>query len=305
MQDKKTLITIIVLLVIFIPLTIAGTYRHATRDENAIVDDNPNHDLIYNGKVYFYYGNELLGTYECSTCSQVETSIDDTNYHTNSYRIGTYQIPAVLNESVALINQDGVDYVYSISVGKTINSFVAIKDYKIMHTEQVLITRNTSGWGVASITGNSLLPVISYQYDYIGIPAHLINGLLDTSKVIALRNGTWYVLNKNDTTDYQTFEVEIVDFNDNYYISYDNGYHIIDRAREEYLATVTKNAAYAAGEYILIIDNDNNLLVYRDCNEEALQTIELPNYETIYFNQTDAGVEILLDGNLYQTIETS
>ena len=305
MQDKKTLITIIVLLVIFLPLAIVGTYRHVTKDDSVIVDDNPNHDLIYNGKLYFYYGNRLLGTYECSNCKQVETSIDDTNYHTNSYRIGTYNLPVVISENLALFNQDGTDYIYSISVGRTISSLVAIKDYKIMHTEQVLITKNSSGWGIASISENGMLPIVGNLYDYISLPAHLINGLLDTSRIIALRNGTWYVLNKNDTTDYRTFDVEIVDFNDNYYITYNNGYHIIDGTHKEYLATVTKNAAYAAGEYILIIDNDNNLLVYRDCNEEALQTIELPNYETIYFNQTDAGVEILIDGNLYQTIETS
>ena len=305
MQDKKTLIAIIVLLAVFLPASIAGTYRHFTRDESAIVDDNHNRELLYDGKVYFYYGTELLGTYECTTCSQVVTSIDDGNYHTNYFEGGDYQLPAVLNENVALINQGGTDYVYSISVGRPINSFVAIKDYKIMHTEQILIVRTDSGWGVVSVSANSLLPVISYQYDYISIPGHIINGLLDTSKLIALRNGTWYVLNKNDTTDYDTFNVEIVDFNDNYYISYDNGYHIIDRRNQEYLTAVTKNAVYAAGEYILIIDNDNNLLVYRDCNEAALQSIALPNYETIYFNQTDDGVDIMLDGNLYQTIENA
>lgn len=303
MQDKKTLITIIVLLAIFLPATIAGTYRNMTRDEGGLVDDNPNHDLIYNGKVYFYYGTELLSTYDCANCTQTVTTIDDNNYHTNYYAYGTYQLPAVLNPSVALINQDGLDYVYSIDVGRPLNSFEAVKDYKIMHTEQVLIVRTSSGWGVVAVSNNTLVPVISYQYEYISLPAHIINGYLDTSKFIAYRNGAWYILNRSNSSDYRTFNVEVVDFNDNYYVTYENAYHIYDYTRQEQLSAVTKNAVYAAGDYILIIDNNSNLLVYRDCSEDALQTISLPSYESIYFNQTDAGVEIIIDGNLYQTIE--
>ncbi len=303
MQDKKTLITIIVLLVIFLPASIAGTYRHMTRNENAIVDDNPNHDLIYDGKAYFYLGNELLSTYECSNCSQTTTIVDDTSYHTNYFAYGNYEIPAVLNPSIALITRDNLDYVYSIDVGMTISNFEALKDYKIRHTEQVLIAKSTNGWGVVLVTDNALIPVISYLYEYIALPAHIVNGALDTSMFIALRDGTWYILDRSNANNYHTFENEIVDFNDNYYVTYEDTYHIYDYSHREYLPAVTKLAVYATSDYIIIQDNNNTLQVYQDLNEEVYATITLPSYSTMYFNQTDAGVEIIIDGNLYQTIE--
>ena len=61
MQDKKTLITIIVLLAIFLPAAIFGTYHSLNQEEEkgVVVDDNPNHDVLYNGKVYFYLNNTL------------------------------------------------------------------------------------------------------------------------------------------------------------------------------------------------------------------------------------------------------
>ena len=155
MQDKKTLITIIVLLVIFLPAAVAGTYCSSTRaaEGPTIVDDNPNHDLIYNNKAYFYYNGELLATYDCLDCTQTTTIIDDTGYHTNYFKDGTYELPAVLNSNVALINQSGIDYVYSILIGRTISNFTALKDYHIEHTTPVLIARNDEGkWGVISLS---------------------------------------------------------------------------------------------------------------------------------------------------------
>ena len=70
MKDKKTLITIIILLVVFLPLGLVGTIKHfSTSKTNVDVNSNPNKEFIYNNKLYFYYENELLATYECSTCN--------------------------------------------------------------------------------------------------------------------------------------------------------------------------------------------------------------------------------------------
>lgn len=305
MQDKKTLITIIVLLVIFLPAAILGTWRSmktepATPNE---IDENPNRDLIYNNQVYFYYNNELLGTYECSNCSQTKTVIDDDSYHTNYYANGTYELPAVLNESVALINQNGTDYVYSISVGRTISSFSSIKDYHIEHTEPILIVKYNGNWGVLSITTQALIPIISYSYEYISLPAHLIDGKLDTSKFIAMRNNYWYIINRDGSSDYPAKNAEIVDFNDNYYITYDNNYHIYDYNDQEYLSSLSKRNVFATKDYIIILNSDNSLSIYENLNSNELERIMLPAYTSIYFDQTTSGVNIIIDGNLYQTIE--
>ena len=303
MADKKTLITIIVLLAIFLPASILGTYQSIKLNEGGevVVDDNPNHDFIYNGKLYFYYQNELLATYECQDCSQSTTIIDDTSYHTNYFTEGKTILPTVLNVNVGLYRQYNLDYVYSITIGRSLSYFTALKNYNVSHTEQVLIAKNENRWGVVAVTDEALVPIISYNYEYIALPAHMIDGKLDTTKYIAMNDNYWYILNNNGTSDYAAFDEEIVDFNNNYYITYNNGYRVYDYNNLEYLRGVSKEKVYATDEYILVISN-NTLMVYTDLSLAAVEQITLPSYTTIYFNKTSNGVDIMLDGNLYQTI---
>lgn len=306
MEDKKTLITIIILLAIFLPASIVGTSRHlnATAEEG-LIDDNPNQDLIYNNKVYFYLDGELLSIYECSTCSKTVTTIDDDAYHTNYYADGDYEIPTVLNSSVALITEDGVDYIYSIASSITLNGYDALKDYRIEHTEQILIASDEGYWGVLTLTDSSIQVAINYMYEYISVPAHLVNGKLDTEKIIVKLGETWRVINYTGSGSYVETTMEIVDFNDNYYVTYDGSYHIINSNHIEYLTDIEIDNAYGVGSYMFVITNGDTLLIYGSLNSSAIETVTLPSYTSIYFNQVDGGVEIIIDGNLYQTIELS
>lgn len=305
MQDKKTLITIVVLLAVFLPATIAGTYRKFTRDENALIDDNPNHDLIYNDKVYFYLNDELVSIYECSNCSEIKTEINDNEYHTNYFKNGDYKLPVVLNKNFALIKENDKNYIYNLLSGKTISGYDAIKNYNVEHTEFVLIVSNNNKWGVIGIDENAAQLKINFDYDYIALPSHIINGLLDTSKFISMVNQEWYILNSDGTSDYQAFNSEIVDFNSKYYISYENdAYHIMDYNNQEYLSSVNKSGVYAVSDYIYLISN-NSLYIYSDCSSSPLKSINLPSYGNIYFNQLESSVEIIIDDNLYYTIELS
>ena len=306
MTDKKTFITLIVLLSLSVCAAVIGTYWSFNRksEDNVLIDDNPTKEFIYNNKAYFYYNNTLLATYDCPNCSKVVTSIDDTNYHTNYFHNRTYELPAVLNSNVALINENGSNYVFSIALGRTLNSFTYLKDYRVEHTEPILIANNGNYWGVLTITDDALLLSIEYQYDYIAIPAHLVDGKLSTLKLIAKSGDSWYILNNDGTSDYPAFNHEIIDFNDNYYVTYEYGlYHVYDYNNQEYLTNIMKYGIYAAGDYIFVLNSDNSLSVYYDCNANELERLSIPTYETIYFNETDAGLELYLDGNLYQTLE--
>ena len=119
MYDKKTLVVIIVLLVIFVPLAVIGTYRHINnQDDNVVIDDNPNHEFIYNNKVYFYYNNELINTYPCNNCSNVVTTINDTEYHTNYYKYGTEEIEPIISSVQAIFTEGDkiIIYDYNLNV---------------------------------------------------------------------------------------------------------------------------------------------------------------------------------------------
>ena len=304
MQDKKTLITSIVLLAIFLPAAIFGTYHSLNQEDEkeVVVDDNPNHDVLYNGKVYFYLNNTLLGTYDCPNCTIVEPIIDDNEYHTNYYKDGNAPFPTTLNNNIALIHQNGKDYVYSIALGRNISNFDTIKTYNVEQTNTIVIAKNSNNWGVATLSEDALATSVEFRYGYISLPAHLIDGKLDTSKLIAKRDNYWYILNTDGTSPYSAFTIEIVDFNEHYYIGYDTTYHIYDYDNREYLANVPKNNVYATSKHIIVLNVDNSLSIYEDCASLELERISLPAFESIYFNETEAGTEIILDGNVYQTI---
>ena len=112
MYDKKTLWVIIVLLVISVSLATIGTYRHFTNTDVPLVDDNPNHEFIYNNKVYFYYNDELISTYDCSNCSIAITTIDDTQYHTNYYENGSESLNPIINSVQAIFSENDKVIVY-------------------------------------------------------------------------------------------------------------------------------------------------------------------------------------------------
>ena len=60
-EDKGVLITIIVLLVIFLPLTILGYIEHDK------MENNYDHKLYYQGYLWFYDNDKLIGKYKCNS----------------------------------------------------------------------------------------------------------------------------------------------------------------------------------------------------------------------------------------------
>lgn len=76
-NNKMVLPVIIILLIIFLPLTVIGSYKSLSKGTSL---ENPSKEHKYNNKL-FYYDSEgkLLGTYECtsSDCDDAQTEIDD------------------------------------------------------------------------------------------------------------------------------------------------------------------------------------------------------------------------------------
>ena len=300
MKDKKTLITIIVLLVIFVPFAVFGTIEHIKNSDpsKAFEDSNLNQEFIHNNKVYLFLDGILLGTYDCTNCSKATTTIDDNIYHTNYYKDGKLEFDGVVSNTIALFSEgDKINY-YLITNGTVVLKYDAIKNYNVLHTEPVLIAKLDGKWGVLNLTNYAR--ILEYRYDYIAIPAHMKEGILDTSKYIAKENNNWYVITSDGTTLTNTV-VEIVDFNSKYYITYNGTYHIYDYLNNEYLSDLSKNNVYGVDKYI-IIEYGTTLLVYEDLNGAIVATATIKNYESIYFDSKDNQIDIYLDGDFYQTI---
>lgn len=301
MQDKKTLITIIMLLVIFLPLAVYGTYMHA-QGESVIIDDNPNKEYILNNKVYFYNSGVLTSTYECTdNCSVATPVIDDDQYNINYYSLGTKEATTFLSNGYALFQEGNYIVLYNTALNSKLLQFDLIKDYSIEHTHPVLIIKSNGLYGVISL--NDMQPMINYKYDFIGIPNRVNDGVLDTSKFIAKSGSYWYVLESDGTYNHEAFREPIIDFNSKYVIVKNLGiYKIYDYTKNEYLSTINKKHVYCIGEYVIVINSNNGLEIYSDMNLPSIRSMSLPNYTNINFSLIGNKIDIFIDGNSYQSI---
>jgi len=147
---------------------------------------------------------------------------------------------------------------------------------------------------------NSPIPNV---YEYITLPSHIIDNKLDTSKFIVKKDNMWSVISANKKVDVAPIIDEIVDFNDNYYITYANDtYHVYDRNNIEYLENLPKTNVYGVGKYIFVLNN-NQLFIYENCLSPVIKIMELPNYNSIYFYQNNNKIDIMIDENLHETLE--
>lgn len=301
MKDKKTLITIIVLLVIFLPIGLFGTIKSFSTTKSDVKDDNPNKEFKYNNKLYFYYNDKLLSTYECSTCTLASSSIDDINYHTNYYKSDDKELAGVLNEYYGLFKENDNIILYNLVNNKKIDSYKSIKNYNIEATSKFAITEKSSGKGVIFFDlSNSPIPNV---YEYITLPSHIIDNKLDTSKFIVKKDNMWSVISANKKVDVAPVLDEIVDFNDSYYITFaNNTYHIYDRNNIEYLENLPKTNVYGVGKYIFVLNN-NQLFIYENCLNPVVKIMELPSYNNLYFYQNNNKIDIMIDENLHETLE--
>lgn len=301
MKDKKTLITIIVLLVIFLPIGVFGTIKSFSTTKPDVKDDNPNKEFKYNNKLYFYYNDKLLSTYECSSCTLASSSIDDINYHTNYYKSENNELASVINEYYGLFKENDNIILYNLVNSKKIDAYKSIKNYNIDATSKFAITEKSNGMGVIFFDLSS--SPIPNEYEYISLPAHIIDNKLDTSKFIVKKDNMWSIISANKEVDVAPIIDEIVDFNDNYYITYANDtYHVYDRNNIEYLENLPKTNVYGVGKYIFVLNN-NQLFIYENCLSPVIKIMELPNYNSIYFYQNNNKIDIMIDGNLQETLE--
>ena len=300
MYDKKTLIVIIILLVIFVPLAFIGTYRHFTNNEDIIGDDNPNHEFIYNDKVYFYYNNELLGTYDCSNCSNVVTTIDDTEYHTNYYRNGTDEFNPILSRTMAVFREGDKINFYAIGTNMTVQ-YDAIKNYNVANSNNLLMVQRDNLWQIIRVDSSGAINVLDGSYDYVAIPNHMENNILNSDYLITKSGDNWQIFDVNNNTNIITTNREIVDFNDYYYITYDNSYQLFDYNNVEVFANIVKNDIRILENYVFLV-RDNLLLVYENDSTNIFSNVTIPTYQTIDFSLNDTNIDIMIDGNLYQSI---
>ncbi len=312
MNDKKTLYTILVLLVIFAPMGIYGTIKHFNQEE-IIIDDNPNKEFILNNKVYLYQNGSLIKTYSCvSDCTKVTTSIDDNTYNINYYTRGEEEAPTIIGTDYALFMENEKVNLFNFTTEKSLFTFDSIKTYNVKHSSPIIITK-ADGFSAVMDISNLKVIIPSKTFTFIGIPNRVTDGILDTTKFIVQKDSNWYVYDLNSENEDKLvnklpFRVPIVDFNDNYVITANQvgNYTINDYDQNSYLENINKRKVYLINKYIVILTynelNEESLVIYEDALSDAIYNLNLPTYEKLDLDYENNNIMVYLDDNLYQSI---
>lgn len=314
MQNKKTtLIVIIVLLILFVPLAVVSTTLHfkmkGTKD-----NVNPNHEFQYEGQLYFYNQNELIGTYTCQNTDYCDYAILSSNY---KYSLDEYQ-PEKLNKVSLIHNRyaflmdtttDSLANVeiilYDVKLQKEISRFKEVKNYGIGISHDNYIVQNKDGlWGVIQFYDGVNLK-IPFTYDYIG----LVGQKEEETKLIAsdtfavFKDNVWYLIDINNNKLTDSFIENIYTYNNDYVVTTNgNSMKLLTYNSRNRLFGDYKYINFCS-KYIALIDNSNTFFLFDlQANKEVSNHHIVTNPKNLKLEKINNIIQIYVDEKLVETV---
>ena len=268
-EDKGVLITIIVLLVIFLPLTILGYIEHNK------MENNYEHKLYYQGYLWFYDNDKLIGKYKCNNdmCNLATTTIKDDEYDKRNYRGDLEGTILPINNKYAFIKDGDKIILYDITTNGSLASYKSVNNYNTKIVDDTYIVEQENGkFGVLRFA-NGLESVIPFEYDFIGLTNNLSeNNELIANYFLVKQDNLWFLIDYQNNIISKKYDKEIIDY----------------RIFNEYIAIITD-------QNIDIYNLDDKVLI----NSKRINT----EYESIDYRETINTIELIIDGKDAETIE--
>ena len=268
-EDKGVLITIIVLLIIFLPLTILGYIEHNK------MENNYEHKLYYQGYLWFYDNDKLIGKYKCNNdmCNLATTTIKDDEYDKRNYRGDLEGTILPINNKYAFIKDGDKIILYDITTNGSLASYKSVNNYNTKIVDDTYIVEQENGKSGVLRFANGLESVIPFEYDFIGLTNNLSeNNELIANYFLVKQDNAWFVIDNQNAIVSKKYQDEIIDY----------------RIFDQYIAIITN-------EKIDIYNLDDDILKY----SKNINT----DYETIDFNVTVYTIEIIIDNDNKEVIE--
>lgn len=312
MKNKKiSLWVIIILLIILLPITIFSTTMHF---KNKPQEVNPNHDLKYNGDLYFYKDNRLLGTYHCQNfneyCDYAVTRVKS-DYSLDERQLEEeIKLPIIddrfvfITDSKTQERENSEILLYDLSFEKVIARYKEIKNYGIGISGDYYIMKNQDNlWGVVSFS-NGINLHIPFQYDYIGLIDKIDN---ETQKIASnifavSKNGVWQLIDINNATFTDELINEIFTYNNEYIVQKEfDTMKLIDYKNNLYLDSYKYINFY--NKYIEILTINNEFYLYDlNGNKKVSNTYMVNSIEEVKLQTEDNKIQIIKNGKLEETI---
>jgi len=231
--QKVSFYVILVLLVVFVPLSGFGMYYHFTHEEKIAALENINKDFFFDGKLWFYNAKgELLGTYKCEHeyCGYASSSLTDNEYGLDYYIASNEEeethLPIIHDRFVFLRDteeeKNNAIFLFDIKNNQDFKSlmYASVKNYQVGLKDNLFIVENQEHhFGVLEINDVALLKIPT-TYDFLGV----VNLGMEDEKLIAdyfvgLKDGEWMILDQNEAKLTNGITENIKTFNGEYIIT--------------------------------------------------------------------------------------
>ena len=315
MKNRKlTLSVIIILLVIFLPITIFATTTHFNKKE---VVDNPEHQFKYKEKLYFYDKDTLLGTYECQNFTEycdLASTRSNFYYSLNEYKPEkNSKIPIIENRYAFLWDTEmdnllETEYVlYDIVEQRVLAKYKEVKNYGIGIENDLYIVQNAKElWGIVQLN-SELTAEIPCEYSYLGLVNRkdTESGKIIADYFAALKDNTWSLIDLQKAEFTGKFTQEIVSYDGQYVILKENDLMALkDYQGKSFLEPYPYINFYS--KYLMIIDNNSEFYLYDLSNEKVMsKTYKVESIEEVRIETENNQIEIYIRENLEESIEIS
>lgn len=286
-KNKLTLILIVVLLVLFLPLSISSFILHKKYTTPVVI--NPKREFKFENKLYFYRGNNLLGTYDCENfndfCDYASTKEEEKKYNLKEPESLGGRLSLINNRFAFLIDSptsklnEAPVLLYDLTRNNVIGSYKEIKNYGIGLDKDYYIIKNEKDlWGVMTFNDGIEL-ALPFNYEFIGINNSLSeNGLLNSNIFVAMKDNEWQLLDGKGQELSPVFKSEIYNYDDQTIILKEmTGVKFVNYQGEMIFNGFYQYIDYNEENpnYLHVIDYDNNYYIY---DLKAKKSITNPHY---------------------------
>lgn len=301
-NNKMVLPVIIILLIIFLPLTVIGSYKSLSKGTFL---ENPSKEHKYNNKL-FYYDSEgkLLGTYECtsSDCDDAQTEIDDEI--NDFYKEGDKNDIGVFNTDNVFIKDNDKIYLYSLGTKIKLLTLNMLKNYNSDIEGNYLIVKNEENlYGLFDLNVGNFK--IKPSYDYMALANKTDGEVIKSDKIIVEKLNGYYLIDKDDNSLTSTFGVPIYDYNDNLIISKNNDiYSFYTYNGDNILSDLSINNYEYFNDYIIILTSSSNEIIIYNSKVGTIEKRYTPiETDSLSYEINDNQIIIKNNGNEFDKFE--
>lgn len=271
--QKVSFIVILILLLIFIPLTCYSIYLKIYYVKPNTEPENINKEMFFDGKLWFYSKTgDLLGTYTCQTknCEYGKNSVEDDKYSLLYHKSEEESFLPIINDRFVFIkdaNNETSKELRFLDLEQPNNykdlRYSSVKNYNVgLENNLYIIENQEQKYGILQINAMPM-SLVPCTYDFIGVVDNLNDdGMLISDHFVALKENEWMIIDSSNAKLTKDIEDEIVTFNGTYIITKNENdlTHVVNYNNESVL-----NGDYISLDFVgkyLLCQTENAIYLY-------------------------------------------